>query len=396
MDETKVLGAIVHSREAWSALSGRIQKGDLSDRGEVVLGAINDWYSTDSQASACDPALLLEAISLRHPKHIDVFRTIIDRCEPVSPGNAIKLFLDLKMDSVGSQLIQALAVKDQPKADALAAQYRELASGKSAAIEKDRKVYIGSTSDKLVESVRPENLMRLHPEVLNDAIGGGLPRGAHVLVFAPPEVGKSLLSINIASGFLHDGRNVLYIGNEDPAELMLLRFKSRLSGMARGAILDDPDKADRIASSHGFDNLVFASLAPGSVRDVESLCDEYKPDVLVVDQLSNLYAPNLSKVEGLEWLAKQMRNICKSRNIVGISITQAADSAQGKLVLDMGDVYFSNVAIQAQVDVMIGIGMDRTAEAAGIRMLSLCKNKLNGNHQPVQVQVIPELSKVRG
>jgi archaellum biogenesis ATPase FlaH len=396
VDEVKLLGAVLHDRKTFAVLDKFISSSDLSDRGQVVYAEIQRWYETDSEATSCDAEVLAERIISQHPKHEAVFRAILDRSVPVSSKNILGSFLEFKAKAVGSQLIQALAAGDSRKADALAQEYRDLVGGKVEVLEKDRKVYIKATSEKLVESVRPENLMQLHPKELNDALGGGLPRGAHVLIFAPPEVGKSLLSINIASGFLHDGRRVLYLGNEDPAELMLLRFKSRLSGMVRGAILANPDKADGIASQHGFDNLIFVSLSPGSVRDIEQLCDEYQPDVVVCDQLSNIYAPNLSKVEGLEWLAKQMRNICKSRNIVGISITQAADSAQNKLVLDMGDVYFSNVAIQAQVDVMIGIGMDKTAEAAGIRVLSLCKNKLNGNHVPVQVQVIPELSKVRG
>lgn len=394
MDEAKLLGAMLHDRSAFKTLDRFLDTADLSDKGQIVYKEICAWYGTDADAQMCDKDVVLERISVQHPKHADLFRALLDRCVPSSSKNITSAFLEFKTKAVSSALIQALAANDKTKADALADEYRSLLAGTQKQ-EQDRKVYLNPRSSSLVESVRPENLMQLHPKALNDAVGGGVPRGAHVLVFAPPEVGKSLLSINIASGFLHDGRRVLYLGNEDPAELMLLRFKSRLSGLSRGAILDDPDRADEIATKHGFDNLVFASLSPGSMKDVEYLVDEYRPDVVFADQLSNFGTPNLTKVEGLEWLAKQMRNICKSRNVVGFSITQAADSAQGKLVLDMGDVYFSNVAIQAQVDVMIGIGMDKTAEAAGIRMLSLCKNKLNGNHAPVQVQVIPELSKVR-
>lgn len=395
MNEVKILGACVHSRKAYTVVDKHIKSDDLSDRGQIVYDEIKRWYDIDPDAQRCDPDVIAERLFEAYPKHEAVFKSMLQGMEPISDKNITAAFLEFKANVVSSKLIQALAAKDTKLADVLAQEYRELLSGTSEVQEKDRKVYTKSKSSALVESVRPENLMALHPPSLNDAIGGGLPRGSHTLIFAPPEVGKSLLSINISSGFLHDGRTVLYIGNEDPAELMLLRFKSRLTGRPRGEILKDPDAADVVAARHGFDNLIFASLAPGGIRDVEQLCDEYRPDVVVVDQLSNLYTPNLSKVEALEWLAKQMRSICKSRNIVGISITQAADSAQNKLVLDMGDVYFSNVAIQAQVDVMIGIGMDKTAEAAGIRMLSLCKNKLNGNHQPVQVQVIPELSKVR-
>lgn len=395
MDEVKLLSAVVQDRRAWNILDRFVEMQDLSDRGQVVYKAVSEWYQVDDLAGHVDKDVVLENIVQKHPKHETVFRTIFGKMTEVSTKNILSSFLEFKLAAVGNHLVQAIASKDKAKADALAEQFRALMAGELEVLEKDRKVYTGARAEALVESVRPENLMRLHPLQLNDALGGGLPRGSHTLVFAPPEVGKSMLCINIAAGFLHDGRKVLYIGNEDPAELMLLRFKSRLSGLVRDDILRDPGAADAAADQHGFNNLIFASLSPGTIRDVSGLCDEYKPDVVIVDQLSNLSTPSLSKVEALEWLAKQMRNVCKARNIVGISITQAADSAQGKLVLEMGDVYFSNVAIQAQVDVMIGIGMDQTAEAAGIRMLSLCKNKLNGNHKPVQVQVVPQLSKVK-
>lgn len=396
MDEVKVLGACLHDRQAYKTLRRHIDEKDLSDRGQVVYSEIERWYENDAAAQSCDPEVISERLAAQFPKHGDLFREIVKKCQPVSGANVSSAFLNFKKRAVSSALIQALAADDTAKAEALSKKYQELVLGESRIQEREGKIFKGSSSEALVQSVRPENLMRLHPAVLNDAIGGGLPRGAHVLVFAQPEVGKSLVSINIASGFLHDGRSVLYVGNEDPAELMLLRFKSRLSGMPRRAILDDCAKADELASKHGFDNLTFAALSPGNMHDLEYLVDEHKPDILVCDQLPNLQAPNLSKVEKLEWLAQQMRNLCKSRNIVGISVCQAADSAKDKLVLDMGDVFFSNVAIQAQVDVMIGIGMDKTAEAAQIRVLSLCKNKLNGNHTPVQVSIIPELSKVRG
>ena len=60
----------------------------------------------------------------------------------------------------------------------------------------------------------------------------------------------------------------------------------------------------------------------------------------------------------------------------------------------MGDVYFSNVAIQGAVDVMIGLGMNDEYDRANRRMISLAKNKLSGNHEPFPVIIQPELSRI--
>ncbi len=76
-----------------------------------------------------------------------------------------------------------------------------------------------------------------------------------------------------------------------------------------------------------------------------------------------------------------------------LSVTQAGDSASGKLVLETGDVDFSNVGIPAQADVMVGIGFDATFEAEGLRNISLPKNKISGRHENFPVRIVPQLSR---
>ena len=136
---------------------------------------------------------------------------------------------------------------------------------------------------------------------------------------------------------------------------------------------------------------MFASLSPGSLGDVRRLVERYEPDVLVVDQLHKLNSPKrLSKVEHLEYVADKVRDMGKEFNTLTLSITQAADSATNKAILEMGDVYYSNVAIQQAADLMIGLGMGPD----GNRCLSLCKNKINGNHSPVPITLDSYLSRV--
>lgn len=394
MDERKLLAACVTDRGTFNTIDKFIKKEDLSDRGHLVWEAIVHWYKTDDLASSIDREVLADQLALKFPSHAQMFKTLVTGLESISPANTIEAFIDFRLASLAQRLAQALAAGDSKSAHALMEEYRELRDAREEALKDGTRVLIGASSDRLIQSVRPDNLLKLYPANLNAAIDGGLPEGAHVLVFAPPEVGKSMLCINMAAGIMSEGHKVLYLGNEDPAELMLLRFKSRLSGMTRKEIIADPAEADRRADQRGFGNLVFASLAPGNLHDVAHLCDEHKPRIVFIDQLSNLYVKNLTKVEGLEYLAKGIRNIAKSRKIVAVSVTQAADSAIGKLFLEMGDVYFSNIAIQAQVDLMIGMGMDNQAQQLNKRVLSLCKNKLTGNHLPLEVKVDQSLTKV--
>jgi hypothetical protein len=85
----------------------------------------------------------------------------------------------------------------------------------------------------------------------------------------------------------------------------------------------------------------------------------------------------------------------KEHEVVGISVTQAGDSGQNKIFLEVGDVDFSNVGIPAQADLMIGVGADEKLKATNTRGISLPKNKLSGNHAQFYTQIVPTLSQVR-
>ena len=77
-----------------------------------------------------------------------------------------------------------------------------------------------------------------------------------------------------------------------------------------------------------------------------------------------------------------------------VSVTQAGDSAEGKAVLDMGDVDYSNTGIPSQADVMVGIGANKTHKEQGEVVFSLPKNKVSGIHEYFACGAQPHLSKI--
>ena len=216
-----------------------------------------------------------------------------------------------------------------------------------------------------------------------------------MLVFARPEMGKTMLLINMIAGFLAQELIVLYVGNEDPISDIIMRVVSRLTGMTKYEVMEDADTADYIAREKGYDNLILAGLSPGTPREIQALIDEFSPDVLIIDQLRNLNVNEEHFVQKLEKAATAVRNLGKLNNILVISSTQAGDSASGKGPLEMGDVDSSNTGIPAQCDIMVGLGANPDDEQAGRRIISLPKNKRSGNHSFFPVGVDTGLSKVR-
>ena len=143
----------------------------------------------------------------------------------------------------------------------------------------------GLSVAELCKHEDPTNLIKVLPVGLNERIEGGVRAGHHLLFFARPESGKTLFLLNAVAGFLRQNKTVLYIGNEDPMYDVILRLVCRLTGWPKSRVLEQYNEADTLARESGYDNLVFAALAPGTFAEIERLVLEWKPDVVVIDQV---------------------------------------------------------------------------------------------------------------
>lgn len=395
--ERRLLGALLSSRAAYEALAPIIdEKQDFSEHGKLIYQQISRCYKNDIALQSCERDLLIMHFHSSSPKHADVFEKILNELQDQSIPNLIDFFVEYKRERIGTQLAEALLGPANKRTEDLLTQYQHCADvlSKRFKDEEQEAVDMDNLTD-LVEEFKPENLIQIYPKAVGEALGGGVPRGTHILVYGTPDSGKTALAISIAAGFLVTGRRVLYIGNEDSKRLIAMRFYSRLSGKDRTQVMLDLEGAKKLAYDRGLGNLVFVPRSPGHIAEIPKLIEKYKPDCLVIDQLHNLrHYQNLSKVERLEALTYEIRNAVKEHDIVGVSLTQAADSAYGKLVLDMDDVYYSNIAVQANVDIMLGLGWNNEYQQLNKRMISVTKNKMNDFHGAIPVDIVPAISKV--
>lgn len=402
MSERNLLSAMMQSRAAWASVSERLSASDMGEQSNLILGAISEYYGRDAAAEEVDGGILTRSITrkLSSPKHKEAFEALIEVIDgtKASPANVLDDFVAVKRDAAAGKLASALAAgKDPSEVRPLLTLYEAWCDGGLPDEAHQTEIMRGERLPDLVHTSYEDGaLIRVHPRALNERIDGGLLPGHHMVVFARPEMGKTMLLVNMIFGFLREDRTVLYIGNEDPITDVVMRVVSRLTGMTKYEILKDPEKADADARDAGYDNLILAGLAPGTPREIEALVQEYKPDVLMIDQLRNINVGEEHFVQKLEKAATEARNIGKRNACAVISVTQAGDSASGKAVLDMGDVDSSNTGIPAQADVMVGIGATHEDEAAGRRVLSLPKNKRSGRHDFFPVIVDPLTCTIRG
>jgi len=399
LGERRLLASCLQSRSAFDNVADHITREDLTEQGQMLLAHLTRFYERDPKTVVADPELVLASIcrELPNPKHHQVFKDMVASLSSLetSPENVVADYLAVKREKVGNTLASALAAGRPPDVvGPLVERYSELLESELSPDKEETRVLVGaSVKDLVAARNRDGGLIRLFPNSLNERLDGGLLRGHHVVIFARPEVGKTTFVVNCNRGFLRQQLKVLYCGNEDPIEDVVLRHVSCLADMTKHEVIDDPEGADMLARENGYDNLVLASMTPGTPKEIEALVIEHKPDVIVVDQLRNLMVGEENFTRQLERAAQAVRAIGKKHNCLVLSVTQAGDSASGKSILDMGDVDSSNTGIPAQADVMIGICMSRDDEIQGRRVLSLPKNKAGGNHDSFPVRV--DLAKSR-
>lgn len=383
-----IIAAAVQDREAFNLIDSLVEEKDFSDKAWIIYKQIRRFYEADSDATQVDKEIICSAFQREYETHADEFVDFINELQPVSISNLKRELLAFKEQAAGIRLANSLLTKDK-KAEQVLQEYLDV---RNMGEEDVATEMVAPSVSEIFSGSDGNDLIPLTPRTLNDRVGGGIPRGTSILVFAPPESGKTLFTVSLGSGFIESGLKVVYVGNEESHRLVLMRFLNRLTGMTKEEVLEDPELAELNAHNAGYDNLVFAPLCPGSLSDIRRLIDKHKPDVVFVDQLPNLHAPSMSKVEKMDYLTAGMRNLCKQYDIVGISVAQGAESAMDKLVLDLGDVYFSNVAAQGNVDLMFGIGKNAEYDMTNRRMISVCKNKITGDHSPFVVNINPYLS----
>lgn len=403
MNEKKLLAASAHSRKAWELLTAHVEEGDFTETGRRILGVLSDYYKRDPGAKAADreifDGLVLQSITIE--KHKETFKLALEKLwqVDVSPLNVASLVLSAKRDAVLARLSTASVAQESPETILpLMEEYSALC--KADALEdgpKGPEIFRGLTLREIYGKDGKEELIQVLPVTLNTRLGGGLLRGNHLIVAARPEMGKTAFLVNMCFGFLKQKLKVVYFINEEGPRHIQPRMISRLVQKDAAECRKDIDATDAEAKAKGLDNFVVVDLQPGTLAEIEAIVEEEKPDVIILDQLRNIMVKREDNfTRQLEKVAIGVRQIGRRHNCVVISATQAGGSAEGKAVLDMGDIDSSNTGIPAQADVLLGIGADKDDQAANRRVISLIKNKRSGNHEFFPVRLIPQLNKYMG
>jgi len=399
--ETQILSALLFDREAFESTREFVETTDFSDHGRILYTYIASYYDRDTTATEADPVIISRRIAKDFPTSDSALQAVLESLEPVSTPNVIDDYVDMRLESLGDDIAQAVVDRET---DSVVLQkmdsYRILAEKRQEALsgEAGLSVTVGCDLSAVPDQANPGALIPAYPEELNEILGGGYPRGTHVVPYARPESGKSLFTIATTAHMARAGHRVLLFSNEDKIPVMQMRLTSNFTStpisdlwaMSRKQRQYYQDKANEC----GMSDVILVDQFPGTIGLLNNLVKQYEPDALMIDQLRNMVrAVGDNKTDAFETTFQDARNLAKREDIVVFSLTQAGESAKQKFDLGMSDIDGSKTGVQSTAEVLLGIGWDEE-EGSLLRRFNFTKNKVSGRHDRPWVNFHPQTSTI--
>lgn len=241
--------------------------------------------------------------------------------------------------------------------------------------------------------------------VLNQALGS-LRKGNFGFLFARPETGKTTFLASEVTNFIAQTDGIiLWVNNEEPPPQIMLRCYNAALGKPSDEVFKNIEESKRLFTELGGNRIKIVDTVNASKKEVEAICKELKPVMIVFDQLDKITGEFGDERNDLVLKAKYQwaRELAKVYGPV-IAVCQAGGTGENKKYLTMNDVDSSHTAKQGEADFMLGIGCTHNDNDEFTRYLSICKNKLPGDadsipemrHAKMQVGINPFIARYEG
>ncbi len=232
---------------------------------------------------------------------------------------------------------------------------------------------------ELVAEVIQRDGLQWHLNELTNILGP-IPKKSLGAVFGYVNSAKTSFAISAVTRFAEQlkdtDEDIVYAGNEEAKERVMLRQIMALTGMTTTQIKNNPGKAEHIAKQKG-KHIISTYDSINNIEKVEYLLEKHTPRVIVIDQGTKVSTKTQEKdVIRIQHLYNHYRDLATKYNTSMIAISQGDATTANKKWLNLDDIYSSKVGIPGELDYAIGIGFiaDEISKK-NIRYINIPKNK---------------------
>ena len=238
-----------------------------------------------------------------------------------------------------------------------------------------------------------EKRFKFDLDYFNRITKGGVPSKTLNIALAGTGVGKSLFMCHVASSFLTQGKNVLYITLEMAEERIAERIDANLFDISMDDIRDMPKqlydtKVEKLnAKTKGqliIKEYPTASAHSGHFRALMnelSLKKSFKPDVVFIDYLNicasaRFKGGNISSYFYVKAIAEELRGLAVEFDMPIFSATQTTRTGFASTDIGLEDTSES-FGLPATADFMFALMSNEELEALGQMKVKQLKNRYN-------------------
>lgn len=246
--------------------------------------------------------------------------------------------------------------------------------------------------------------------ILNKITQGGVERSTLNLLLAGSNVGKSLALCHLATEYLLQGYNVLYISMEMSEAAVSKRIDANLMDIS----MDDFDTITKNAYGSKIGNLekktqgkLFIKQFPtagANVTHFNTLMNELRtkkdvvPDVVIVDYLGICSSSRISNAENtyvhVKAIAEEVRGFAVEHNVAVWSAAQTTRSAWDSSDMGMGDIAES-AGLAHTADLILGVMETEETVALGQQRVKQIKSRYADRNQDQTFMVAVSKGKQR-
>jgi len=252
--------------------------------------------------------------------------------------------------------------------------------------------------DELMAFTSSENKWQFNIPTLSRELYGVGP-GNFGAIFARTEAGKTCFSISLCAGpggFAEQGAKVFYLCNEEDVQITKLRGMQAFSGVtSEGCITRAAEVRAKFREIES--NLRFREINGWDVDKLDAFLTKYPADVVILDQIDKLEISGT--YDGLHRklgaLYQSVRELAKRHKCAILCVTQASIEAEHRTRVEASMMADSKTSKQAELDLIIGIGMAAPSNDGPDlrRFLNLSKNKLSPFHGMINCTIDPAVSR---